>query len=264
MLSNLHTHTTFCDGKNTAKEVVLCAIEKGFLSIGFSSHGYTPYDTSYCMKDEACYIATVSSLKEKYKDKIQIYLGCEEDALSPVDRQKFDYIIGSLHYLNIGGKFYPIDESYEGFKKCLALLDNDTDKLANTYFESFCSYIKTRKPDIVGHFDLITKFKNTEDIFCGTNYPEISKDYTKKVASCDVIFEVNTGAIAKGYRKTPYPSEDLLYILKKNNAKITLSSDSHSADTLDFYFGEAKAMLKDIGFDGFYALCDNSFKKFLF
>ena len=28
MLSNYHTHTTFCDGKNTAEEVVLSAIEK--------------------------------------------------------------------------------------------------------------------------------------------------------------------------------------------------------------------------------------------
>ena len=29
MLSNLHTHTTFCDGKSTAEETVLEAIKKG-------------------------------------------------------------------------------------------------------------------------------------------------------------------------------------------------------------------------------------------
>ena len=30
MLSNYHTHTTFCDGKNSHEEIVLFAIEKGF------------------------------------------------------------------------------------------------------------------------------------------------------------------------------------------------------------------------------------------
>ncbi len=38
MLANYHTHTTYCDGKNTPEEIVLCAIEKGFTSIGFSGH----------------------------------------------------------------------------------------------------------------------------------------------------------------------------------------------------------------------------------
>lgn len=28
--ADLHVHTTFCDGKSTAEEIVLCAIGKGF------------------------------------------------------------------------------------------------------------------------------------------------------------------------------------------------------------------------------------------
>ena len=44
MLANFHTHTVFSDGKNTPEEVVLGALEKGFRGIGFSDHGYTPYD----------------------------------------------------------------------------------------------------------------------------------------------------------------------------------------------------------------------------
>ena len=59
MLANFHTHSTFCDGKNTPEEIVLAALEKGFVSIGFSSHGYTPYDLRYCMKDTDGYIADI-------------------------------------------------------------------------------------------------------------------------------------------------------------------------------------------------------------
>ena len=38
---NLHTHCTYCDGKNTLEEMVLAAIDKGFSSLGFSSHCFS-------------------------------------------------------------------------------------------------------------------------------------------------------------------------------------------------------------------------------
>ena len=49
-LQNLHQHCTFCDGKDTPEEMIAYAIEKGFDSIGFSSHSYNPY-SSYFEKD---------------------------------------------------------------------------------------------------------------------------------------------------------------------------------------------------------------------
>ena len=36
--TSFHTHTTFCDGKNTPEEMVVAAIEKGFVALGFSTH----------------------------------------------------------------------------------------------------------------------------------------------------------------------------------------------------------------------------------
>ena len=38
--SNLHGHTTYCDGKNRAEEYILAAIEKNFVSVGLSGHSY--------------------------------------------------------------------------------------------------------------------------------------------------------------------------------------------------------------------------------
>ena len=35
---NLHTHTLFCDGRDTPEDMVLSAIEKGFSVLGFSGH----------------------------------------------------------------------------------------------------------------------------------------------------------------------------------------------------------------------------------
>ena len=144
-LTNYHTHTSYCDGKNTPEEIVLSAIEKGLSAIGFSGHGYTPFDLCYCMKETPSYIQEISKLKRKYGDKIEIYCGVEEDAFSPVQRENFDYIIGSSHYFNIDGQYYPIDSDYEGFKKCLEAFDNDASKLAEVYYSTFVSYITERK-----------------------------------------------------------------------------------------------------------------------
>ena len=263
MLSNLHTHSTYCDGKNTLEEIVLEAINKGFVSIGFSGHGYTAFDFTYCMKDTDGYIAELKVLREKYKDKIEIYIGVEEDAFYSLQREKFDYIIGSSHYFRIGDKYYPVDSNPECFKKCLEAFDFDVLRLTNTYYSAFCDYILKRKPDIIGHFDLITKFDEMDKslFLANKDYLALSEKYFKEAMKSDCIFEVNTGAISRGYRTLPYPNENLLHILKKEGGRVTISSDSHSKETIDFRFKETRALLKDIGFQHTYILYNNEFVK---
>ena len=97
---------------------------------------------------------------------------------------------------------------------------------AEEYYKEFCNYILLRKPDIVGHFDLITKFDQKEKsiFFNNKEYIALSEKYIKQALKSDCIFEINTGAIARGYRTTPYPAENLLYAMKENNAKITIQN----------------------------------------
>lgn len=261
ILSNLHTHTPFCDGKSSAEETVLSAICRGFDSVGFSGHGYTPFDLRYCMRDTEGYISEVNDLRRRYRDKIKIFLGIEEDAFSPCERRRFDYVIGSCHYLKVGERYLPIDSSPEYFKKCLEAFEYDTLRLAESYYCVFCDYLLRRKPDIIGHFDLITKFDEKDGMrFLGDRrYLDIAKKYVKVALKSGAIFEVNTGAISRGYRTSPYPHEELLYEIKKADGRVTLSSDSHSAETLDFFFDEARAILKEVGFEKVQVLTDGGF-----
>ncbi len=263
MLVNLHTHTNLCDGNNTPEEMVLSAIDKGFDVLGFAGHGYTDHDLSYCMKDMDEYITIISMLKEKYKDKIQIYTGVEEDVTFLHNRKNYDYILGSNHYVIKDGKFYSIDHKKENFPQLLKLFDNDSLKLAENYYELLIDYVKKRKPDIIGHFDLITKYDETElgCYFNNEKYHKMAAKYLKEVIPCGCIFEVNSGAISRGYRTSVYPYENLLHILCKNDGKIILSSDCHSADTIDFYFKEMTYMLKNIGFKDRYVFYNNEFVK---
>ena len=83
---NFHTHTTYCDGKETAEQMVQAAIAKGFTRLGFSGHGFNdfrPEDQEvWCMRPEDVpkYQAEVRALAEKYQDKIEILCGVEQDA----------------------------------------------------------------------------------------------------------------------------------------------------------------------------------------
>ena len=261
MLSNLHTHTTFCDGKNTPEEMVISAIQKGFYSLGFSAHAYAPYGLEYCMRDEEGYIKEIARLKEKYKDKIEIYLGTEEDAYHLIDRSKYEYLIGSLHYVNSDKGLLPIDLGTDCPGRILKAFGGNVEAIAENYYSYFENYLKMRRPDIVGHFDLLTKYdEKQEPIFLGNpKHDRIAEFFIERLAKDGFLFEVNTGAIARGLRTSPYPALNLLKIIRREGASVILTSDCHSADNLDCNFDAAKKLLIDTGFKEMTVLCNHRF-----
>ncbi len=262
MLSNIHTHTNLCDGKDSPEQMVQQALTMGFDSLGFSSHAPTPFRMDYCIQNTDEYISEIKALKEKYKNDIQIYLGIEEDANALIERERFEYIIGSLHFLKCEGKYYPLDITPDQLKECIDICGGAI-AFAERYYSEFCDYIFARRPDVIGHFDLITKYeeKYTDYFFSNKDYRAVAEKYINEAAKSGCIFELNTGAISRGHRTTPYPAENLLYELKRCDAKITVNSDCHDRLKLDCNFKESKAMLKDIGFKHIYVLYDNKFKK---
>ena len=61
-------------------------------------------------------------------------------------------------------------------------------------------------------------------------------------------FEINTGAISRGYRTKPYPAIDIIDYIGKRGGTFILSSDSHSVNTLLFGFDEWEKYLTDKGY----------------
>ena len=236
ILSDLHIHTTYCDGKNTPEEMVLAAIQKGMECLGFSAHSYTFFDARYCMKKAEDYKREIARLKEKYKDKIKILCGVEQDFYSQEPTEGYDYVIGSVHYIKVNDDYIPVDESAQVLIEAVnKYFDGDFYKMADVYYKTV-SQIKNA--DIIGHFDLITKFNEGFCLF-NENDRRYQKSYTDALDILlrqNVYFEINTGAISRGYRKSPYPSKNILYYIKANGGKTILSSDAHSIDGLMFEF----------------------------
>ena len=250
---NLHTHTTYCDGNFTPEEVVKTAIEKGFSYIGFSGHSYTFFDESYAMTKENTekYIADITSLKEKYDGKIKILCGLEMDAFSDYPADKFDYTIASCHYVKVGDNYYSVDHAEEIQKETIRnVFGGDPYAYAENYFET----AGNMSGDIIGHFDLVTKYDREEKIFSPKEerYKKAALSAVEKLCAKNSVFEINTGAMARGYKNNPYPSLWLLEIIKKHNAQVVITSDFHRNDTLDYAFAETEKMLSNMGFKDFY------------
>lgn len=72
--ANYHTHTTFCDGSDTAEAVVQEALRRGFTHLGFSGH----MDPGVSM-DYAAYAQEIWRLQAAYRDQIDILRGAELD-----------------------------------------------------------------------------------------------------------------------------------------------------------------------------------------
>ena len=109
--ADFHLHSLFSDGKNSPEEVVLAAIGKGMTAIGFSDHSWTPFDESYCMKRERIsdYMLEIARLKRKYRGRIKIFCGIEQDYFAGLPAGGFDYVIGSVHYVKVRGEYLPVD-----------------------------------------------------------------------------------------------------------------------------------------------------------
>lgn len=247
---NFHTHSIYCDGKNIPEEMVKAAVNLGFNALGFSGHcKISRFESNWSMSDERTnnYINAVTKLREEYKDKINIYIGTELDYFSDVEMNRYDYTIASVHYLNQGGEQQPIDTSLE-------IQQRDADKFFGgslidysvDYYRYVGDILNKFDADIIGHFDLVTKFNEADCAFDTKDKKYINAwhDAVDALIPFNKPFEINTGAIARGYRKTPYPAFDIADYIAEKGGYFIVTSDCHDCRYLDCNYTETFELYK--------------------
>ncbi len=250
MLRDYHVHTVFSDGEDTPEAVAEAAYRRGFTELGFSDHSHTDFDLSYCMHRAKYpeYRARIQALKEAYAGKLTIFCGIEQDGFSEEPTDEFDYVIGSLHYLRIGGETVEVDGSADILKAAAEQhFGGDILCVTECYYETLAERIPRTKPDLIGHFDLISKFNEGDTLFPSSDerYRKAWQAAADALLALHVPFEVNTGAMSRGYRTKPYPSAEMLRYLAERGGKFLLSSDSHSAGTLGFAFEAVRGLVPE-------------------
>ena len=266
MKQNLHTHTTFCDGKDTPEQMLLRAIELGFHSIGFSGHANTVMRDSCEMREKVkAYKAEINRLKKEYSDRIEIFLGTELDLYSEgvIDEGPYDYKIISVHYIKLLDEYIPYDYSADRTRDAInRCYGGDAEAFVRDYYSLVANMPSHISGDIVGHFDLLTKFSEKEADLFDTGAPYYRKyalEALHAIRERQEIFEVNTGAIGRGYRTAPYPAPFILKEMKALKCKLVITSDCHNRDFLDCGYSDAVELVKSAGFDEIYYLGRSGF-----
>lgn len=251
MKCNFHTHSKFCDGKDSPEELVREALNKGFFALGFSSHSYTEMDKDFALNPQKAekYRSEIAELKEKYKGEIKLYCGIEQDYFSEEPTGCYDYVIGSVHYVLKNGEYIAVDNAAVIVKDAVnRLYDGDFDDLAEDYFALVAKVPEKTNADIIGHFDLVSKYSEKNGYGESPRFLAAAENAVKTLMPYGLPFEINTGAMARGVRSVPYPSPEILKIIRKHGGEIMLSSDCHDKNYLDFAFCEAADLARETGF----------------
>lgn len=263
-LSNAHTHSTYCDGKSTVREMIGKAKELGFTSLGFSGHGEQGFDSNYAMDDgrETAYLNELRALQQQ-TGGLRIWAGVEEDILAPEPvkarhRKQLDYVLCSSHYVHnrdgspamMDGEWVAIDGSSAQIRQYVdRFMDGDGLAMVRHYYDTFCAALRAQRADVIGHFDLIRKNAVKAGLFDENDpaYRRIALDALESIQGVGVL-EVNTGAMARGYMETPYPTLPLLGAWREMGGEVTVTSDCHRAEYLDYGFDAAMKLVCRAGY----------------
>lgn len=253
LLSNAHTHTIWCDGNNTPEEMIQAAIARGFVSLGFSIHGWTPYEPcGVSLEREANCRRDLRILREKYRGQIEIIIGAERDALYDRDFSDYEYLIDSTHVLMKNGEYLGVDWGDDIVNDNVRRHFGGDYYAYCKYYYEFVSQVCERSDALfIGHIDLVTKF-NEDNRYFDEIDPRYLKPAFEAVESAvrrGKPLEINTGAIPRGYRSRPYPSVPILKHIRSLGGEIMINSDAHSAEAIDACFDDALLLAQECGFD---------------
>lgn len=262
---NLHTHSTYCDGVHTLREMVEFAIEKNFDSLGFSEHSYMHFapERSISLDKVEDYKKEIRSLKEEYKERIKIFCGLEVEMYSETDLSGYDYLIGDSHFLCIAGEYIGFDRPPETVRHIIdTYFGGDGMKYALEYWRALATLPERGNFDIIGHFDLVAKHRDSITFFDEDDprYKAAALEAMDAMSGKIPFFEVNVGVISRGYRKLPYPSLFLLKEFEKRGFGAVISSDCHNGEKLDIGFDLARELLSECGFKERYVLTEKGFE----
>ena len=114
----------------------------------------------------------------------------------------------------------------------------DAYALAEDYYALVGRVYEKTRCDIIAHFDLLTKY-NEDGRYFDVGHPRYraaSDAALDQLVQTPCLLEVNTGAMARGYRTEPYPEKRILNRWLSAGKEIIFSSDCHDKRNLLYGF----------------------------
>lgn len=250
ILTNYHTHCTFCDGKASASDMAKSAFRKGFAVLGFTSHSPLPFEAHWALKQEKVseYIETVAALKKEYYGKMEILLGLELDFIpkivtgfeDSIKNMHLDFLLGSVHFVTApDGTRFTIDENGAAFFVHLKdLYGNDVKAMVKDYYRTQSALIEMKNFDILGHPDLVKKNNKNGELFDDKDrwYRNLAYECIETLKNTDIVVEINTGGLSREKTNSIYPEPFLLKKMHELGIPITINSDAHEEEHIGAFY----------------------------
>ena len=261
----LHTHTVGFDGNDSIQVMVNRARELGFNTIGVSNHFIVHSDIkdskmySFAVRGgyDAIYSASFDEVLTRFiphyeelervqeqNPNMRILRGMEVDFFdNPKWRYGFervleiltpDYLIGSAHFMEYGGKILNIHD----MKK----VDEKTkDVLLTQYWTNVACAAESGLFTWMAHLDLPKKVGLGREL----KWSEMESRAIESVAKSKTSIEINT-SFYKPDCYEPYPSKRILQMAARKDVPVLLSDDAHNAKSLGRHFDEASRLIKEL------------------
>lgn len=161
------------------------------------------------------YLQEAQRLQIEYASQIHILIGFEAEFIRPeygplvkslAEPIAVDYFIGSLHHVHS----IPIDYNKEMFGDAVAAANGSEEQLFEDYYDLQYEMLKTLKPKVIGHFDLVRLM--SEDP--ARDMKQWKGVWSKIMRNLECAaqqggwLECNTAALRKGLAE-PYPCRQI-------------------------------------------------------
>ncbi len=228
MKKNYHTHTPRCrHALGSEEEYIKCAISRGLTTIGFSDH--TPYlfNTGFVsgakmLPEEAPeYFDVLLSLREKYKDKIDIKIGFETEyyplffdrLLKEYEKYPLEYIILGQHFVGNEGTLDAVSAFHPTSDRALLMryTNQCIEALGTERFTYFAH------PDC---FNFIPKTKEDGEF--------VEFEYERMIRAAietKTPLEINLCGVRSGRN---YPNRRFWRLAGELSAEVVIGSDAHA------------------------------------
>ncbi len=240
-LVDYHVHSNYsCDGKSTILEMCQKAVELGIVEIGFSEHmDFEPKDSGFGFFNYERYSHEIKSAQKLFRYRLAIrkgveidYQHCFEDDIRVwLENKSFDFIIGSVHY---------VEHEYVDHR---LVARKDLKEVYQAYFDEVARSIESGLFNVVGHFDLIRQYvANSSSELRGFDYWERVKSILEGISGGKMYLEVNLKGWREGSKSMIPCSELVRFFIESGGKLISVGSDAHSTgeigpgirETLDF------------------------------
>ncbi len=247
MLLDYHMHTPLCKhAEGAPEEYAQRAVDVGLGEIGFSDHSPMPahYDPDWRMSVEEFpgYVESVLRVREEFPQLVvrlgleaDYFPGTEDFVYNVTGEFDFDYVIGSVHYIDDWG--FDNAANKARFESC------DLYEVYAQYFDRVARLAKTRLFDILGHPDVVKKFGFRPD----RAYDDLLRGALEAVKAAGMALDVNTSGLRYPCREI-YPSRRMLEMAREMEIPVTLGADAHKAEHVGAGFDEAVKLLRSVGY----------------